>query len=152
MHWENKRFTSLALLQFSVYCSSLKLKLQYLQGIPVLENLPDSKVVSCISQYDFESKSQNLLHETYWISKDIFIFSFFKLTVALTGKKYHFLSLLLLLLLSRFSHVRLCATPQMAAHQAPIPGILQARTLEWAAIPSLLLSLITVYLKIFQSL
>ena len=26
---------------------------------------------------------------------------------------------LLLLLLSRFSHVRLCVTPQMAAHQAP---------------------------------
>ena len=25
----------------------------------------------------------------------------------------------MLLLLSRFSHVRLCATPQMAAHQAP---------------------------------
>ena len=29
------------------------------------------------------------------------------------------LLLLLLLLLSRFSHVRLCATPQTAAHQAP---------------------------------
>ena len=29
--------------------------------------------------------------------------------------------LLLLLLLSRFSHVRLCATPQTAAHQAPPP-------------------------------
>ena len=29
--------------------------------------------------------------------------------------------LLLLLLLSHFSHVRLCATPQMAAHQAPHP-------------------------------
>ena len=29
--------------------------------------------------------------------------------------------LLLLLLLSRFSHVRLCATPEMAAHQAPYP-------------------------------
>ena len=27
----------------------------------------------------------------------------------------------LLLLLSRFSHVRLCATPEMAAHQAPRP-------------------------------
>ena len=27
--------------------------------------------------------------------------------------------LLLLLLLSRFSHVRLCATPETAAHQAP---------------------------------
>ena len=40
--------------------------------------------------------------------------------------------LLLLLLLSCFSHVRLCATPQTEAHQAP--GILQARTLEWVAI------------------
>ena len=31
----------------------------------------------------------------------------------------HYLSLLLLLLLSRFSRVRLCATPETAAHQAP---------------------------------
>ena len=30
-------------------------------------------------------------------------------------------SLMLLLLLSRFSHVRICATPEMAAHQAPHP-------------------------------
>jgi len=37
----------------------------------------------------------------------------------------------MLLLLSRFSRVRLCATPQTAA---PVPGILQARTLEWVAI------------------
>ena len=38
-------------------------------------------------------------------------------------------------LLSRFSHVRLCVTPEMAAHEAPpVPGILQARTLEWVAI------------------
>ena len=35
-----------------------------------------------------------------------------------------------LLLLSHFSRVRLCAT----APGSPIPGILQARTLEWAAI------------------
>ena len=40
----------------------------------------------------------------------------------------------LLLLLSRFSHVRLSAIPETAAHQAPHPGILQARTLEWVAI------------------
>ena len=39
---------------------------------------------------------------------------------------------MLLLLLSHVSRVRLCATPQTAAHQAP-PGILQARTLEWVA-------------------
>ena len=42
--------------------------------------------------------------------------------------------LLLLLLLSHFSRVWLCVTPQTAAHQAPVPGILQARTLEWVAI------------------
>ena len=34
---------------------------------------------------------------------------------------YTVLFLLLLLLLSRFSHVRLCATPEAAAHQAPRP-------------------------------
>ena len=40
-----------------------------------------------------------------------------------------------MLLLSRFSRVRLCATPETAAHQgATIPGILQARTLERVAI------------------
>ena len=45
------------------------------------------------------------------------------------------ITMLLLLLLSRFSHVQLCVTLQMAAHQAPpIPRILQARTLEWVAI------------------
>ena len=42
---------------------------------------------------------------------------------------------LLLLLLSCFSRVRLCATPLMAAHQAPpVPGILKATTLDWVAI------------------
>ena len=40
------------------------------------------------------------------------------------------LLLLLLLLLSRFSRVRLCATPPGST----VPGILQARTLEWVAI------------------
>ena len=41
----------------------------------------------------------------------------------------------LLLLLSHFSRVRLCAIPQTAAQRgSPIPGILQARTLEWVAI------------------
>ena len=41
----------------------------------------------------------------------------------------------LLLLLSHFSRVFLCVIPQTAAHQAPpVPGILQAKTLEWVAI------------------
>ena len=50
----------------------------------------------------------------------------------------------MLLLLGHFSRVRLCTTPQMAAHQAPPSmrfsrqeywsGVLQARALEWVAI------------------
>ena len=41
---------------------------------------------------------------------------------------------LLLLLLSRFSRARLCATPETAPPGSPVPEILQARTLEWVAI------------------
>ena len=43
-------------------------------------------------------------------------------------------SLLLLLLLSRFSHVRLCATPQTAAHQAP-PSLGFSRKEYWSGLP-----------------
>ena len=40
-----------------------------------------------------------------------------------------------LLLLSRFSRVRLCATPWTAAYQVPPSmGFFQARVLEWVAI------------------
>ena len=41
---------------------------------------------------------------------------------------------LLLLLLSRFSRVRLCNPIDGSPPGSPIPGILQARTLEWVAI------------------
>ena len=44
------------------------------------------------------------------------------------------LLLLLLLLLSRFSHVRFCATPETAAHQAPqSPGF--SRQEHWSGLP-----------------
>ena len=39
-----------------------------------------------------------------------------------------------LLLLSHVSRVQHCVTPYTPAHQAPVPGILRARTLEWVAI------------------
>ena len=44
------------------------------------------------------------------------------------------LLLLLLLLLSRFSHVRLCETPEMAAHQAP-PSLGFFRQEHWSGLP-----------------
>ena len=42
--------------------------------------------------------------------------------------------LLLLLLLSRFSHVRLCMTPQTAARQAP-PSLGFSRQEHWSGLP-----------------
>ena len=42
--------------------------------------------------------------------------------------------MLLLLLLSRFSRVRLCATPQMAAHQPP-PSLGSSRQEHWSGLP-----------------
>ena len=44
------------------------------------------------------------------------------------------LLLLLLLLLSRFSHVQLCATPETAAHQAP-PSLGFSRQEHWSGLP-----------------
>ena len=44
------------------------------------------------------------------------------------------LLLLMLLLLSRFSHVRLSATPQTAAHQAP-PSLGFSRQEHWSGLP-----------------
>jgi len=40
----------------------------------------------------------------------------------------------LLLLLSRFSHVQLCATPQMAAHQAPL-SLGFSKQEHWSGLP-----------------
>ena len=44
------------------------------------------------------------------------------------------LAYLLLLLLSRVSHVRLCATPETAAHQAP-PSLGFSRQEHWSGLP-----------------
>ena len=45
-----------------------------------------------------------------------------------------YLMLLLLLLLSQFSRVRLCDSIDGSPPGSPVPGILQARTLEWDAV------------------
>ena len=46
----------------------------------------------------------------------------------------HRIRLLLLLLLSRFSCVRVCATPETAAHQAP-PSLGFSRQEQWSGLP-----------------
>ena len=52
----------------------------------------------------------------------------------LLGRKAMTNLLLLLLLLSRFSRVRLCATPETAAHQAP-PSLGFSRQEHWSGLP-----------------
>ena len=47
---------------------------------------------------------------------------------------YHWHFVFLLLLLSRFSRVRLCATPEMAAHQTP-PSLGFSRQEHWSGLP-----------------
>ena len=54
--------------------------------------------------------------------------------VTLPGGLHYFMGVLLLLLLSRFSHVRLCATPETAAHQAP-PSLGFSRQEHWSGLP-----------------
>ena len=46
----------------------------------------------------------------------------------------HLMAFLLLLLLTHFSRVRLCDPIDGSPPGSPVPGILQARTLEWVAI------------------
>ena len=50
------------------------------------------------------------------------------------GTQFSLQYMLLLLLLSCFSRVRLCDPIDGSPPGSPIPGILQARTLEWVAI------------------
>ena len=48
--------------------------------------------------------------------------------------EHHTAMLLLLLLLSHFSHVRICATPQTAAHYAPL-SLGFSRQEYWSGVP-----------------
>ena len=52
------------------------------------------------------------------------------------GQEEMLMTLLLLLLLSCFSRVQLCATPEMAAHQAP-PSLGFSRQEHWSGLPLL---------------
>ena len=56
-----------------------------------------------------------------------------KYLLLLMSQSYHN-SMLLLLLLSRFSRVRLCATPETAAHRAP-PSLGFSRQEHWSGLP-----------------
>ena len=48
--------------------------------------------------------------------------------------EFHHAKAFVLFLLSRFSHVRLCVTPETAAHQAP-PSLGFSRQEHWSGLP-----------------
>jgi len=64
------------------------------------------------------------------------VFGLFLFFAGWWGEKVrlHLFSSMLLLLLSRFSRVRLCATPETAAHQAP-PSLGFSRQEHWSGLP-----------------
>ena len=62
------------------------------------------------------------------------IFRIFTATNLYECMPISFTSLLLLLLLSRFSRVQLCTTPETAAHQAP-PSLGFSRQEHWSGLP-----------------
>ena len=61
-------------------------------------------------------------------------FGTFVLLLCFSWSLSHNINLLLLLLLRCFSRVRLCDPIDGSPPRSPIPGILQARILEWVAI------------------
>ena len=73
---------------------------------------------------------QILYHCATWKFYNITLLPF----IFLLWEHLRFSLLLLLLLLSRFSRVRLCATPRMAAHQAPL-SLGFSRQEHWSGLP-----------------
>ena len=75
----------------------------------------------------------------YFRDSEMYFFSSLKLRCILwamvfPGLAGNVFTVLLLLLLSRFSRFRLCATPQMAAHQSP-PSLGFSRQEHWSGLP-----------------
>ena len=103
---------------------------KYWSGLPFPSpgGLPDPGIEpeSPTSVQDWQGESSLLSHRGNLLSSCIQRM-FFMSSILL-------LLLLLLLLLSRFSRVRLCVTPQTAAHQAP-PSLGFSRQEPWSGLP-----------------
>ena len=73
-------------------------------------------------------------NETYRHRKQTYSYQSVRWGRSKLGVGINIYTLLLLLLLSRFSRVWLCDPIDGSPPGSPVPGILQARTLEWVAI------------------
>ena len=101
-----------------------------LSWLPLVSAAPEMHLswqVHLPPQRQCESDGQNSLVPQSWSSQSIS-------SSSVTGVCLPCSSLLLLLLLSCFSCVRLCATPEMAAYQAP-PSLGFSRQEHWSGLP-----------------
>ena len=90
-----------------------------LSSIPGLGRSPGEGKGYPLQYYGLENSRDCIVHG---VIKSGTLFATFTFKMGLT------------LLLSHFSHVRLCVTIDGSPPGSPVPGILQARTLEWVAI------------------
>jgi len=79
-------------------------------------------------------RSKNIRTKALWMKVQCFLSEWKVIWIGRKGRSLILLSVNLLLLLSRFSRVRLCDPIDGSPPGSAIPGILQARTPEWASI------------------
>ena len=115
-----------ALVAFSKIVHKLNYACVFFRHVPSFTRYNHFEIHSCYCRYFFSLLSNIPLYKFIICLSILWL-----LSICVVSRS----SLLqLLLLLSRFSHVQLCATPYTAAHS--VPRILQARILEWVAFPS----------------
>ena len=90
---------------------------------------------------DLEKEEQNLRNHPSWLKTILWRFSNQNSMVLAQKQTHRSMDMfthngILLLLLSHFSRVRLCDPIDSSPLGSSVPGILQARTLEWVAISS----------------
>ena len=100
-------------LRFHFTYDNIHVSMPFSQITPPSPSPTESKILFCTS----------VSHSLSRIQGYCYLFS-----------KFHIYALLLLLLLSRFSRVRLCATPLTEAHQAP-PSLGFSRQEHWSGLP-----------------
>ena len=86
--------------------------------------------IDTVEYYSSIKSKEVLIEAAPWMSPGNIMLS----EISQTHNESYGMALLLLLLLSRFSHVRLCVTPETAAHQAPL-SLGFSRQEHWSGLP-----------------
>ena len=132
---------------YAFFCTFCTLAISSCLYLPLMFNVVTSWLTFTGESKAIKWKAATFNYQIYKFSctlNNLFLFpSHYKeVGLNLCSKNFPFLyhqisplSYPMLLLISHFSHVQFCATPlDSSPPGSPVPGILQARTLEWVAI------------------